>query len=188
MLMDRSPLIRQNGDAIRCGAAVDISGVKRMRANRLHAVYCLSALLAQLVACAWTSMAASRAREDQRPVSVQLSFDRPLDASMAPFVLAAASGLFGAEGVSVRMNFANGSPEAIARVASGESEFALIDINELVRFRDKANAPPIKAVFVLFNRAPYAIVARTPQHPLAVRYRRQDARGCRKRPVVPPVA
>jgi NitT/TauT family transport system substrate-binding protein len=134
--------------------------VKTMRANRLHAFYCLSALLAGLVACAWSGIAASRAAQDQRPVSVQLSFDRPLDASMAPFVLAADRGLFGAEGLSVRMNLADGSPEAIARVASGESEFAFVDINELVRFRDKANAPPIKAVFVLFNRAPYAIVAR----------------------------
>jgi NitT/TauT family transport system substrate-binding protein len=30
----------------------------------------------------------------------------------------------------------------------------------LIRFRDKAGAPPIKAVFVLFNKSPYAIVAR----------------------------
>src|SRR6202008_2429714 len=44
--------------------------------------------------------------------------------------------------------------------ASGDSEFALVDVNERIRFRDKADAPPIKAVFVLFNQAPYAIVAR----------------------------
>jgi NitT/TauT family transport system substrate-binding protein len=36
----------------------------------------------------------------------------------------------------------------------------LVDINELIRFRDKPGAPPVKAVFVLFNKAPYAIVAR----------------------------
>jgi NitT/TauT family transport system substrate-binding protein len=40
------------------------------------------------------------------------------------------------------------------------SDFALVDINELIRFRDKADAPPVKAVFVLFNKAPYAIIAR----------------------------
>ena len=42
---------------------------------------------------------------------------------------------------------------------NGASDFALVDINVLVRFRDKQGAP-IKAVFVLFNQAPYAIVAR----------------------------
>ena len=91
---------------------------------------------------------------------MQLSFDRPLDASMAPFVLAVSRGLFAAEALSVNINFASGSPEAIARVAAGDSEFALVDINELIRFRDSAHAPPLKAVFVLFNRAPYALLAR----------------------------
>ena len=56
--------------------------------------------------------------------------------------------------------FAEGSPEAIGRVASGESELALVDINELIRSRDKAGAAAIKAVRVLFNQAPYAIIAR----------------------------
>ena len=79
---------------------------------------------------------------------------------MAPFVLAAHRGLFAAEGLSVANHFAEGSPEAIARVASGASELALVDINELIRYRDNADAVPIKAVFVLFNQAPYAIVAR----------------------------
>ena len=49
--------------------------------------------------------------------------------------------------------------DALARVASGASDFALVDINALVRYRDRQGAP-IKAVFVLFNQAPYAIVAR----------------------------
>ncbi len=79
---------------------------------------------------------------------------------MAPFVEAANRGLFAAEGLTVSTSIANGSAEAIARVATGASEFALTDINELIRFRDKADAPQVKAVFVLFNQAPYAIVAR----------------------------
>ena len=101
-----------------------------------------------------------QAAEDGRPPpSLQLTFDRPLDASMAPFVVAASRGLFAAERLSVTTNVATGSPDAIARVASGASDLALVDINELIRFRDKAEAP-VKAVFVLFNQAPYAIVAR----------------------------
>jgi NitT/TauT family transport system substrate-binding protein len=74
--------------------------------------------------------------------------------------LAQNHGLFSAEGLAVSTNIAGGSPDAIARVASGASDLALVDINELIRFRDQANAPPVKAIFVLFNKSPYAFVAR----------------------------
>lgn len=93
-------------------------------------------------------------------VAIHFTFDRPVDASMAPFFMAAKDGKFGVEHLNVSFNNTAGSPEALARVATGNSELALVDINELIRFRDKADAPPVKAVFVLFNRAPYAIVAR----------------------------
>ena len=48
------------------------------------------------------------------------------------------SGLFSSEGLAVNTNIASGSADGIARVAAGTSDFALVDINELIRFRDKA--------------------------------------------------
>ena len=75
-------------------------------------------------------------------------------------MLAATKGLFGSEGLAVNTNIASGSLDGIARVAAGTSDLALVDINELIRYRDKPGALPIKAVFVLFNKAPYAIIAR----------------------------
>ena len=131
-----------------------------MRANPTIAVRRFLALAALLgLACLGTAQ--TRAADETRPpVAIQFTLDRPLDAGAAPFVLAATSGLFGAEGLAVTTNIASGSPDAIARVASGSSDFALVDINVLIRFRDKADAPPVKAVFVLFNKAPYAIMAR----------------------------
>ena len=99
------------------------------------------------------------ADEPRAPLQIQFSLDRPIDAAAAPFVMAAAGGLFGAEALAVTTNIASGSQDAIARVAAGTSDFALVDINTLVRFHDKKNAP-IKAVFVLSNQAPYAIIAR----------------------------
>lgn len=129
-----------------------------MRTGWSNALRCLFAVLAGLVV--FVSGGDSRAADNAPPISVQLAFDRPLDASMAPFMLAASRGLFGAEHLAVSFHFADGSAEAIARVATGDSEFALADINELIRFRGKADAPPVKAVFMLFNQAPYAIVAR----------------------------
>jgi NitT/TauT family transport system substrate-binding protein len=99
------------------------------------------------------------AAEGPHPLTVALAFDRPINASSAPLVVAITDGLFSSEGLAVISSVADGSPEAITRVASGASEFAVVDINALIRFRSHASSP-VKAVFVLFNKAPYAIVAR----------------------------
>jgi NitT/TauT family transport system substrate-binding protein len=130
-------------------------GVMLMRANRTIVARCILASLASLLGLA--SLGA--ADENRQPIAIQFSFDRPINASVAPFILAAGDGLFASEGLAVTTDVAGGSPNAIARVAAGASEFALVDINALIRFRDR-DAPPVKAVFVLFNKSPYAIVAR----------------------------
>jgi NitT/TauT family transport system substrate-binding protein len=125
------------------------------------ALRCHRAVLAALTAVLVTALlglapvTAGPSEPAGRPqVAVQLSFEHPLNASMAPFVLATSRGLFASEGLSVTTEIVGGSAAAIARVASGASEFALVDLNELIRFRDKPDAPPIKAFFVLFNKAP----------------------------------
>jgi len=144
------------------GVAADLRfGVILMRASQTIAARCVLAFLVCLLDLACLGAVGSRAADEKRqPIAIQLSFDRPINAGVAPFVLAATEGLFGSEGLTVTTDIANGSPEAIARVAAGASEFALVDINVLIRFRDKEGAPPVKAVFVLFNKSPYAIVAR----------------------------
>jgi NitT/TauT family transport system substrate-binding protein len=140
-----------------------------MCSHKTVAFRCLRAVLATLIAtlvAALLSVAPVTAGPNEpsdpsrQQVPVQLAFDHPLNASMAPFVLAASRGLFASEGLSVTTEIAGGSAAAIARVASGTSEFALVDLNELIRLRDKPSTPPIKAFFVLFNKAPYAIIAR----------------------------
>jgi NitT/TauT family transport system substrate-binding protein len=134
-----------------------------MRALRTSALRFILASLAGLGVIASpggnTALAADEARA---PVGIQFSLDRPIDAAAAPFVMAATGGLFTAEGLAVTINIASGSPDAIARVAAGTSDFALVDINALAGFRDKdkQGVPPVKAVFMLFNKAPYAIIAR----------------------------
>ncbi|CUU22067.1 Hydroxymethylpyrimidine ABC transporter substratebinding component CDS [Bradyrhizobium sp.] len=121
----------------------------------------LRGLLAIAISLAALAARDVSAAETAAPsTAIHFTFDRPVDASMAPFFLAAKDGNFGTERLNVSFKSSAGSPEALARVAKGDSELALVDINELIRFRDKDDAAPIKAVFVLFNRAPYAIVAR----------------------------
>jgi NitT/TauT family transport system substrate-binding protein len=116
---------------------------------------CVLALLVSL-----SGFACFGATKTRAAAAIQFSLDRPIDAGAAPFIVAGSDGLFGQEGLAVTTDITNGSLEAIARVASGASDFAMVDLNELIRFRDKPGAPPIKAVFVLFNQSPYAIVAR----------------------------
>ncbi len=127
-----------------------------MRIHPIKAVRCFPALLG-LFGLACLSAAAGDIRQ---PTAVQFSLDHSVNAAAAPFVMAAADGLFGAEGLAVTIDIANGSPDAIARVAAGTSDIALADVNELIRFRGRSGAPPVKAVFVLFNQSPYAIIAR----------------------------
>ena len=118
--------------------------------------------IACCILAAWLAlggMGTSDAAENDHPLAIQLTFDRPVNASAAPIVVAMTEGLFSAEGLSVAANNVAGSPEAIARVASGASELAVVDLNALIRFRDHGTVP-IKAAFVLYNKSPYAIVAR----------------------------
>jgi NitT/TauT family transport system substrate-binding protein len=130
-----------------------------MRAVQTLIARSFLALLLSLPGLAYLGELATYAAEENRqPLAIQFSLDRPISAGVAPIVLATTDGLFGAEGLAVATDVVGGSPEAIKRVASGASEFALVDINALIRYRDQG--APIKAVFVLFNKAPYAIIAR----------------------------
>src|SRR5215207_1819357 len=146
----------------------DVISMRSIRTNairsRLSAV--LNVLLASLAGLsALAGLMAGQvlaADEPRSPLQIQFSLDRPIDAAAAPFVMATAGGLFGAEALAVTTNIASGSTDAIARVSAGTSDFALVDINALMRFRDKdkQGGARIKAVFVLSNKAPYAISAR----------------------------
>jgi len=132
--------------------------MRRLRTNAFR--FILASLLGLCGTASPGTNAALAADEPRPPIAIQFTLDRPIEAGAAPFVMASARGLFSAEGLAVTTKIASGSPDAISLVAAGSSDFALVDINELIRFRDKAGAPPIKAVFVLFNKSPYAIVAR----------------------------
>jgi NitT/TauT family transport system substrate-binding protein len=132
-----------------------------MRVTRTTTFRAMLAALFGLCGGVCTGTTDARAASDPpQPLTIQLTLDRPLDAAAAPFVMAGVGGLFSAEGLAVGTNVAEGSSDAIARVAAGSSDFAVVDINALIRFRDKPRAAPVKAIFVLFNQAPYAIVAR----------------------------
>jgi NitT/TauT family transport system substrate-binding protein len=127
--------------------------VSRSHASTLLRRLSLAALLA--LATALTILTPTMAA-----TPLLLSFGNRIDGAVTPFAAANAKGLFRAEGVSVTMDQAKGSEDAIRRVASGERDLALVDLTVLIRYREHADAAPVKAVFVVYNQTPYAIVAR----------------------------
>jgi NitT/TauT family transport system substrate-binding protein len=169
-LIERSEFILQNAGTAASAVIKQTCPARQLRSGPgvipMHASltiglrYILASLISLLGFACFGAGEVRAAGEVRQPIAVQFSSDRPIDASVAPFVLASVAGFFSAEGLAVTTNVASGSKDAIARVAAGDSDFALVDINELIRFRDKSGAPPVKAVFVLFNQSPYAIVAR----------------------------
>ena len=168
-----------------------------MRAVRTNATRCrLSALSRVLLASlAWLCAAGLTRRrpaadEPRQPLAIQFSLDRPIDAAAAPFVLASARGLFSAEALAVTINIAGGSEDAIARVAAGTSDLAVVDINALMRFRDKdkQRGPDQGGVRAVQQGALCHHRPQEPRHPGADRHRGQDARRRRRRPVGPAVA
>jgi NitT/TauT family transport system substrate-binding protein len=92
--------------------------------------------------------------------AIKFSLDFKFEGPSAPFVVAIDKGYFKAEGLDVTIDSASGSIEPITRVASGTYNMGFADINSLIKFRDANPAIPIKAVFMVYNKPPFAVVGR----------------------------
>ncbi len=92
--------------------------------------------------------------------AVKFSLDFKFEGPSAPFVVAIDKGYYKAEGLDVTIDSAAGSLEPITRVASGTYDMGFGDINSLIKFRDANPGTPIKAVFIVYNKPPFAIVGR----------------------------
>jgi NitT/TauT family transport system substrate-binding protein len=106
----------------------------------------MSAILFASAACAQTSLKVSLEGRIEGPAAL---FYLPLD-----------KGYFSAEGLDVGIEPATSATESIARVASGEFAIGIADVNALITYRDQNPAAPVKAVFMVYNKPPHAIVAR----------------------------
>jgi NitT/TauT family transport system substrate-binding protein len=114
------------------------------------------ARLAGLVAAA----AASLAGGAQAQTGIKLSLDEPLEGPAALFLLPQDRGYYRSEGLDVTVEEGASALDPITRVASGGYELGFADINALIRYRDQNPAAPVKAVYMLFNKPPFAIVGR----------------------------
>ncbi len=115
---------------------------------------------------AWTACTAlmlavtgtASARAAETPVS--FSLDHAIDGTAAPFLLPLDRGWYKAAGVNVSVAPAKTMLEPITRVASGQFDMALADINALIKYRDANPKAPVKAVFMLYNQPAYAVISR----------------------------
>jgi NitT/TauT family transport system substrate-binding protein len=91
---------------------------------------------------------------------IKFSLDFKIEGPSAPFLLALDKGYFKQQGLNVTIDPSDGPPEPIKRVASGVYDIGFGDINALIKFRDANPKTPLKAVFMVYNRPPFAIIGR----------------------------
>jgi NitT/TauT family transport system substrate-binding protein len=92
--------------------------------------------------------------------AIRFSLDGRSDSGEALFLLPADKGYFREEGLDTVIDDATLPIDPLNRVAGGTYEMGFADPNGLIRYLDQHPSAPMKAVFVVYNKPYYAVVAR----------------------------
>ena len=99
------------------------------------------------------------AAEAQGPTKVGVVLNFAADGGAAGFYHALERGYFRELGLDVAIEPSKGSADAITRTASQASDIGVGDISTLVEFASRRPEIAPKAVFILHNRSPQAVIA-----------------------------
>ena len=77
---------------------------------------------------------------------------------VAPFLFALDKVYYQAEGLNVTIDPGTGSLDTINRVATRAYDIGIADINSLIRYRDNPANAPLKAVMMVYDSPPFAIL------------------------------
>jgi len=138
-------------DEIIVGALRPMSVLDPIRPGRTS---CLCAVALALIAA---GPAGAQAPE---PTPIRFSLDGRIEGPSALFLLPLDRGYYKNESLNVTIDDAATAQEPITRVASGSHDMALADINAVIRYRDQNPGTPIRVIFMVYNRPPFAIVGR----------------------------
>lgn len=142
-----------------CRRAASLFGAANLfGATMLYVVTLLYVAALALSLAATGPAAAQTAEPEQTPI--RFSLDGRIEGPSALFLLPLDRGFYKNESLNVTIDEATTAGEPITRVASGTYDMGLTDINAYIRYRDQNPSAPIQAIFMVYNRPPFAIVGR----------------------------
>ncbi|MEA2906218.1 MAG: NitT/TauT family transport system substrate-binding protein [Alphaproteobacteria bacterium] len=105
-------------------------------------------------------LATSAPARAQQTTTLRFTLDGRLEGPAAMFLVPQDKGYFQDEELDVSLDEAASVTEPLARIASGSHDIGFADINALIRYRDQNPAAPVKAIFMVYSKPPFAIVGR----------------------------
>ncbi len=89
--------------------------------------------------------------------SINFTLDWAYQGPTSAIIAANALGYFAEEGLTVNIDSGSGSAGAVTRVASGAYQMGFADINALVEFTVANPGQEVKAVFMVYDAAPFGL-------------------------------
>jgi NitT/TauT family transport system substrate-binding protein len=112
------------------------------------------------LALAVASAVMSTIRPAAAQTTIRFTLDGPIEGPVAPYLVAQDQGYYQRHGLTVRVEVAANALEPITRVASGDFQMGVADLNLVMRWRDQNSNGPVRPIFIVYNRAPYAVIGR----------------------------
>jgi NitT/TauT family transport system substrate-binding protein len=109
-----------------------------------------------LAGIALAAVAAASAAHAQ--TKVKFTIDWRFEGPATPFFVALDKGYYKDEGLEVTIDPGNGSVDSVNRVASANYDMAFADISALIKFRDNKENAAVKAIMMVYDSPPNAIV------------------------------